>query len=301
MTAKKIEQTSLLVGILVNLLMSCAGILVYRTTHIEALFVDAYFSMITFFSAIVSLIVSKLSSHRNKMFPGGFFVLEPLYSLFQSVLTVVLLSMSLVTVGIKTYAYFAHGEGSVLDIGPVLPYEMVMILLSWGLSYFYKKQNQKIHNLSTMLFAETQGTFVDGMMSLGIGAAAFILFFIQPNSALGFLRYTGDFFITLLLVMLTIKMPLKVIKSAFGEISGKLLLNPEIRGWIDGCLKKHPLQDVKVQKYLVYKVGMSVKIYVFLDAGKAFIDSGQLSQSKAAILKELSKRLEFVHLAFCLS
>ncbi|MFT8916401.1 MAG: cation transporter [Oenococcus sp.] len=300
MTAKKIEQKSLLVGIFVNLLMSCAGILVYHTTHIEALFVDAYFSVITFFSAIVSLIVSKLSGHCNKMFPDGFFVLEPLYSLFQSVLTVVLLSTSLVTVGFKAYAYFMRGEGSVLDVGPILPYEMVMILLSWSLSYFYKKQNQKIHHLSTMLFAETQGTFVDGMMSLGIGVAALILLFIQPNSALGFLRYTGDFFITLLLVLLTIKMPLQVIKSAFGEISGKLLLNPEIHRWIDVCLKKHPLEGIKIKKYFVYKVGMSIKIDVFLDTGKSFIDSSQLSRTKAAILKELSKKLEFVHLAFCL-
>ncbi|MFT8812932.1 MAG: cation transporter, partial [Oenococcus sp.] len=240
MTAKKIEQKSLLAGIFVNFLMSCAGILVYRTTHIEALFVDAYFSVITFFSAIVSLVVSRLSSHRSKMFPGGFFVLEPLYSLFQSVLTVVLLSMSLMAVGLKAYAYFVHGEGSVLDVAPVVPYEMIMILLSWSLSYYYKKENHKIHNLSTMLFSETQGTFVDGTMSLGIGAAALILFFIRPNSSLGFLRYTGDFFITLLLVILTIKMPLQVIRSAFGEISGKLLLNPEIHRWIDICLKKHP-------------------------------------------------------------
>ncbi|MCV3296819.1 MAG: cation transporter [Oenococcus sp.] len=300
MTAKKIEQKSLLAGIFVNLLMSCAGILVYRTTHIEALFVDAYFSVITFFSAIVSLVVSRLSSHRSKMFPGGFFVLEPLYSLFQSVLTVVLLSMSLMAVGLKAYAYFVHGEGSVLDVAPVVPYEMIMILLSWSLSYYYKKENHKIHNLSTMLFSETQGTFVDGTMSLGIGAAALTLFFIRPNSSLGFLRYTGDFFITLLLVILTIKMPLQVIRSAFGEISGKLLLNPEIHRWIDICLKKHPLEGVRIKKYLVYKVGMSIKIYVFLDAGKVFIDSSQLSQTRTAILKELSKRLEFVHLAFCL-
>ncbi|SYW04428.1 putative Cobalt-zinc-cadmium resistance protein [Oenococcus oeni] len=300
MNSKKIEQKALIGGIFVNFLMCCAGVLVYNATQIEALFVDAYFSAITLISGVFSLIVSKISARRSKKFPEGFFVLEPLYSLFQSLLTIVLLAVSLIKVSLKAYRYFVYGQGSLMNVEPVIPYEIVMVLLSLGLSYYYSRQNNKINHLSMMLFSEAKGTLVDGLMSLGIGIFAFILFFIKQSSPFGFLRYTGDFFITSLLIMLTIKMPFQVIKRAFNEICGGLLLDQDMQKWIENCLNKHLLEIVSIKSCLIYKIGMSFRIDVFIKGKAKLIDNEKLSRKKVLILKELSKKLEFVHLEFCL-
>lgn len=52
MTSKKIEQQALIGGIFTNFLMCCAGIIIYNVTHMEALFIDAYFSIITLITGV---------------------------------------------------------------------------------------------------------------------------------------------------------------------------------------------------------------------------------------------------------
>ncbi|MFT8617555.1 MAG: hypothetical protein ABF753_02835 [Lentilactobacillus hilgardii] len=46
MNAKRIEQQSLNRGVIINILMGSAGMLVYAFTHLEALFLDASFVLI---------------------------------------------------------------------------------------------------------------------------------------------------------------------------------------------------------------------------------------------------------------
>lgn len=300
MNSKKIEQQALIVGIFVNLLMCCAGIVVYEITHIEALFIDAYFSVITFSTGIFSFTISKISSKKRTNFPNGLFALEPLYSLFQSLLTICLLFVSLTKVGMKAYKYFIYGQGSLMNVGPVVPYEIVMLVLSFGLSYYYHLQNRRINGMSTMLFSETKGTLVDELMSLGIGLFAFVLSFIDQDSPLGFLKYTGDFFMTALLVSFAIRLPIQVIKRAFTEVCGGLVLDQHIQQSIEACIKKYLFGGLLIKKCLVYKIGMSFRIYVLISSKTKYINNGRLSKIKTLVLKELSKKLSFVNLEFCL-
>ena len=86
MNQKRIEQRGLWLGILINTIMAVSGITVFLITDIEALFVDAYFTVITLVSGMVSIIISKVSSKKSQRFPDGLFVLEPIFSLCQSLL-----------------------------------------------------------------------------------------------------------------------------------------------------------------------------------------------------------------------
>ncbi len=86
--------------------------------------------------------------------------MEPLYSLFQSLLTIVLLAVSLIKVSLKAYRYFVYGQGSLMNVEPVIPYEIVMVLLSLGLSYYYSRQNNKINRLSMMLFRKQKALWL---------------------------------------------------------------------------------------------------------------------------------------------
>lgn len=300
MSNKTIEQKALIGGIFVNILMCIAGITIYEITHIEALFIDAYFSVITLGTGVLSLIISKITARQNAIFPNGLFALEPLYSLFQSLLTIILLIFSLVKVYLKAYKYFMYNQGILMNIKPIIPYELIMLILSLSLSYYYYWNNKKINQVSTMLFSETKGTLTDGLMSLGIGLFAFILLFIKQNSPLAFLRYTGDFFITSLLVLLAIRLPIQIIKRSFIELCGGLTLDFHMKQWIETCLKKYCFKDLIIKKYFVYKVGMSFRIYVFISSKEIYIDNKSALRIKKLILKELSSKISFVHLDFCL-
>lgn len=301
MNQKQIEQRGLKAGICINLIMGIAGISVYFVTQIEALFVDAYFTVITLISGLVSLLISKVSAKVSHRFPNGLFILEPIYSFCQSCLTLFLLVSAFIGVSIKAYMYFAYGQGNVMKVGPVIPYELVMVLLSWGLSWYYNRQNSKISHTSTMLSAETKGTLVDGWMSLGIGIVAVVLSFISEGSSLGFLLYTGDFFVTTALVIMTINIPWRIMKSAFAEINGGPLLNKGIEKIFKDCIKKHLNGFVAIEHFSIYKIGMSFRVYVSIQSRSHSIDTQQLSRQKKAILVELRQRFEFVHLELCLA
>lgn len=164
MNQKNIEQRSLVIGCIWLFAMGVAALTAYFSTRLEALFVDAYFTLITLTTALLSIVISKISTQVSKRFPNGLFVLEPLYAFFQSLLTIVLLLISLMTVSSKAYQYFVYGHGQLLNIAPVIPYEIVMVILSLTLSWFYQLQNKKIHNISTLLSAETKGAMIDGVM-----------------------------------------------------------------------------------------------------------------------------------------
>ena len=111
MNQKKYEQRGLAVGIIFNIMMGTAGIWVYNMTQIEALFVDAYFTVIAVISGIAAIVISKFSKKKSRRFPNGYFMLEPLYAVAKSSLSLGLLLMAVINVSQKAFTYFSNGTG----------------------------------------------------------------------------------------------------------------------------------------------------------------------------------------------
>ncbi|MFT8319889.1 MAG: cation transporter [Bacillus sp. (in: firmicutes)] len=298
MNQKRIEQQGLLAGIIVNLAMGGAGLWVYQLTKIQALFVDAYFTIIALASGIAAIFISKISPKKTKHFPQGLFLLEPLYAIVKSLLSIFLLCASLLTVSKKAFLYFAYGQGEKMNIGPVIPYEIIMVILCLGLSWYYYRQNQKMNGASTLLQAETKGTMIDGIMSAGIGLTALIVFFIKEDSIWSFLLYTGDFFITSILASLTIKTPFRVLKEAFIELSGGKLTDAPIQETIKKRIENHLEASLVLEACTIYKVGMLFKVCAKVKSKTQMVDTKDLLKKKEAIQKELSAHYEFLQLEF---
>ena len=115
------------------------------------------------------------------------------------------------------------GRAGGIETGPVVIYEILTVAVCLGLYLYYRRENRRIRNSSTMLTAECKSTLVDGSMSFGIGVVAVFLWFLPAGGPLDFLHYTGDFFITVALVLLTIKEPFGVLKDAFVERSAECM------------------------------------------------------------------------------
>lgn len=263
MTQKDIEKRALIFTTFMNGLLTCAGLWVYLTTGIQALFLDFFFSFIALVSTFAAIIISKISNKKTRSFPEGLQFLEPLYSVFKAMLIVTLLIFSVVKTAISTYQYFLTGNGTPLNLTPVLPYTIAMFILCSTISINNTIQNKRISNVSTMLRTEAKINFIDGLQSLIIGFATFLLLLTNINGPFGFLYYTGDFFVTTILVIVTIKQPISEIIEAFREIAGGVSKDKSINGFIGNVISKY-LVGAK-HSYYIYKKGMFIKPSIIIE------------------------------------
>ncbi|MDO4913477.1 MAG: cation transporter [Bifidobacteriaceae bacterium] len=211
MQIKRVEHKALILGISVNCISAFVGLVVYFMTGLQAMFLDMAFTAISVLSGFIAALVSKKTVKVTERFPNGFFALEPLYAICKAILTLSLLMFSLIDVTRVAYDYFALGIGETTHMGIVILYEIFTSLQCAVLFWYYNRENRKIHNSSTMLNAESNSTFIDGCMSFGIGVAAAFLYLLPHGTPLEFLHYTADFFITGVIIILTVKEPLVII------------------------------------------------------------------------------------------
>ena len=296
-TQKQIETHALIVSSIVNLIMAVSGLAVFFITNLQSLFLDGFFSFIAFLSNIMALMFAKISNKKNSSYPTGMYFLEPLYGIIKAILMLYLLATTLTEASTTAYQYFAHGIGEAINITPILPYTIIMVILCFGLSYYNKKQNEKINNSSTMLTAESRSNFVDGVISAGVGILIMTLFFININGKLGFFHYTGDFFITLILVLISIKSPIELFLMSVREISGATIKDKEIKKIVRNIVRKEIKEEELDNRFEVYKIGTHIKVVIILND---IVDTDVLSRLKSDATKEIKEKFENVSIEYVL-
>lgn len=297
MIQKEIEHRALIFTTIMNGLITIAGLWVFLTTGIQALFLDFFFSFIALISTLSAAKISKISQKKTKNFPNGLHFLEPLYSVFKTTLVVSLLVFSVFKTAGVTYVYFTTGEGEELNLTPVLPYTIIMFVLCTSVAIFNWTQNKKINRVSTMLQTEAKMNFIDGLQSLVIGIATLLLLLADINGPFGFLYYTGDFFVTAILVLITIKQPISEIINAFHEIVGATTKDKTINNFIRPIIKEK-LGDQKYNCH-IYKVGMFIRAEVILDYD--IHETKWLNVQKKEIIKAVKARYENFNLYYVLN
>lgn len=256
MNQKQIENRVLIVTIFFNAIIAASGIFVYFLTDLQTLFLDGFFSLIALVSTVMAIIISKVSKRKTKYYPHGLYFLEPLYAVFKSVLMIVLMVVALVTASQVAYDYFAYGKGEVMNTAPLPAYAVLMAVLCLGLGLFNRSQYLKTNKTSTILRAEYQTNIIDGLQSVVIGIAIVLLKFVPVDSALGFLHYTGDFFIALLVIIASIKEPVLLFFDAFRELTGGVTKDKKIISVVKEAT------NLEENQFEVYKVGMKIRVCI---------------------------------------
>ena len=296
-TQKEIEKNALIVSSVVNFIIAGAGIFVFILTGLQALFLDGVFSLIAFLSNLMAIVFANVSSKKSSAYPTGKYFLEPLYGILKSILVLFLLAFSLnETIG-TAYDYFALGIGEAININPVLPYSILMVIMCFSLSYFNKKQNAKINNASTMLMAESKSNLIDGIISAGVGILIALLLLVDINGALGFLHYTGDFFITLILVIISIKEPIIVFGISLRELSGATVKDEKIKKIVREIVRKEIKEENLDNRFEVYKIGKHIKIVIILND---IPETEILSRLKSDSIKEIKEKFDDVSIEYVL-
>ncbi|MDW8750629.1 cation transporter [Streptococcus suis] len=298
MDPKKIEVRSLTISALVNGLSGLAGLAVYIMTDLNALLLDSVFSLIAFVSSLVAFYISKNSHRKTATFPQGLHFLEPLYAIMKSLATLLLLVFAVLETSATAFAYFVHGIGHQMTTGPVIPYTSIMLFVCFGLYGYNRYMNQKIGNISTIIAAEAKGNLIDGLISAAIGIAFLFLAFIPNKSPLDFLHYTGDFFVTLALALISFKEPLTLLISSFKELAHGTVHLPEIQECLYEILEQY-LEETEDVDIHIYKQGMQVKIKIHLQDVEHDI-MRQLVAKKPHILDTLKQYHEYITVEYAL-
>lgn len=298
MNRKIIERQSLIVSVAVNFIIGISGLLIYIVTNLNALLLDGVFSLIAFVSSLAALFISRNSHRTTESFPNGMYFLEPLYGILKSIATLLLLIITLLETSASAYAYFIHNEGQAMVTGPVLPYTIAMVILCFGLGTYNSAQNKKINNMSTMLAAESRGNYIDGLISAGVGVAIIALSLVDINGPLGFLHYTGDFFITLVLVAISLKDPLSVLSYSFKEFARSTVQSDDIYDTVLEIF--HQVLNSQADKLdiLIFKQGMyiKVKIHILTPEDLQLVDT--LASKKSEFADLLAQEFDHCSLEF---
>lgn len=298
MNKKAIEKKALLVSSLTNLVTGLAGLVIYIVTDLNFLLLDSVFSVLAFISSVAAFFISKHSHRKTEQFPNGLYFLEPLYGVLKSIATLMLLLITLLETSATAYAYFVDGQGQVMETGPVLPYTITMVVLCFGLSIYNRQMNKKIGGISTMIEAESRGSFVDGLISLGIAIAMCLLYLIDVKSPLGFLHYTGDFFITVALVACSFKEPLTILIHSFKEFARSTVQNDDIKEAVFAVFDRQLPAHQDELDILIFKQGMYIKVKVHITSvvDPHFVEI--LAEKKAELLNELRQTFDHLELEF---
>ena len=221
--------------------------------------------------------------------------MEPLYSICKTLLIVTLLVWSVGKTGVAAYVWFTTGKGEMLNLSPVLPYTVTMFVLCTTVSLTNYRANRSINGVSTMLRTEAKMNFIDGLQSGVIGVATFLLL-ADPVGPFGFMYYTGDFFVTAILVAVTIKQPVSEIVDAFREIVGGVTSDTELTDFACEVLERN-LPGVAYHAE-VYKQGMFVEVVVTLDQPPSDDLAHQLDAARPLAVAELRERYDNVCLTY---
>ncbi|WP_291531423.1 cation transporter [Bifidobacterium sp. UBA4282] len=298
MQHKQIERKALGVGIIINILMVVAGAIVFFMTGLKAMFLDTTFTVISVVSGLVATYLSSRTVRTTERFPNGMFALEPIYAICKAIFTLSLLVFSFLDVAQVAWDYFVLGVGERASFGPVVIYQILTVATCFGLLMYYRRQNARIGDSSMMLRAEAQSTLVDGMISFGIGLAAVVLVLLPAGGPLDFLHYTGDFFITTVIVILAVKEPVEVLRDAFVELVGGVHDDDETNTFVEQAAQRHLPANTEYEKTMIFKTGMNYTVDVYLASTGESIDVADLVECRRSLERELKHRLHIVDVDF---
>ena len=163
---------------------------------------------------------------------------------------------------------------------------------------FYRRQYKKTKETSIILAAEAKNTLIDTLMSGAIGIGVLFLSIIPEDSQFAFLLYTGDFWITLFLVLFTIREPITVCKNAFIELSNGVVTDEDVKSSIEEVVEKNLPEDMEIRSCHIHKTGMSFRILIEVDSKKEMINKTELMEKSKTIKQELASEYENVKVNF---
>tara|TARA_B110000196_G_scaffold309261_1_gene310728 strand:- start:4154 stop:4885 length:732 start_codon:yes stop_codon:yes gene_type:complete len=237
-----------------------------------------------------------IKSKSTEIFPFGQYVYEALFSFGKGLMVIGILLVALI-MSISRISHYLNGSPvDVLNTGSVLIYTVVMLAMCVPLALYCRHENKKINNASMILRAEYIGSKTDAIMSFSTGAVLFSIGFLDIDGRFGFLYYTRDAILVIVLVLFLVKDPIILARDSFVEMAGGTLQDKKEKQKIEGILNGCLTLDLIKESY-ISKTGSNYFVVVYISAKEIDgIGFEKLEHLKQKTLEAL--RLKYQHVMF---
>lgn len=286
-TANHIEVKGLIGGVIANLLMAVAGWYAYSTTNSDALLLDGNFSFIAAITTWISIFIVRRKHNRTDTFPFGSYFYESFFVFFKGLLILGVTIGAMFENSIKIIDFINGETFEILNPQPILVYSVVMVLICFVLSYYYNYCNKQINGQSSILGVGSKEFYIDGFLSLAVGAALLLTTRVDPESSLSFLLYIGDAIVVILVSLFLIKVPVGIIKNAVIEMGAGVLQNQSEKEDILEKVKSKLPVDFELSKYYISKTGSLYLVVLYIAPTTNDINVNQIDVTRKAIIEDL--------------
>lgn len=256
MNNARLEQNSIYLSIGGALFLAILGISFGLAVQSGAVLLDAFFNVITFVMALITLWISRLLKRPDgQRFQFGYKGFSPLLNLCKSLL---ILGLSLFALG-SSAAALLHG-GRHLDAGVVVIYAAIAattcLIVSITHTIIAKKTG------SPLVRVDSKNWMINGVIGLSVGIVFSIVNLIKGTSFGWFVPY-ADPAIVVILVLLTLPVPAKVILESLQQLllaAPQTALQKRINDLLDVATTKFPC----AKRYLrMTEVGEALYLHLY--------------------------------------
>ncbi|MCG8307811.1 MAG: cation transporter [Cytophagales bacterium] len=278
----KNEAQGIKISLYGALFLAILGISFSLITGSQAVLLDGVFNCIAVFTAWFALKISRMMEEPfSERLPVGYVAFEPFYILIKG-LIVFGLSATVMTTSMLTLL----SGGNELKFGVVLIYIGIASIANITI-YLVIKTRAKT-STSPMLILEKENWLINMLVTLSI-AASFVLVILLKDGVLKPVTVYIDQIIVIAVVLISIPVPIKAIRSGFKELMlfgvDRPLYN-KIRELIRSATAPFPEEN---QKIFVVKTGRKYWISLFINPSGATIKTTLPDEIKDRIVKDLEK------------
>ncbi|CCK77583.1 conserved hypothetical protein [Oleispira antarctica RB-8] len=294
MTGHIAEKKALYASAVINLMMAFSGWLAYHYSNSQAILLDGNYSFIAFFVTLIAIRITLIKTKLTETFPFGQYVYEALFSFGKGLMVIGILLVALIMSISRISHYLNDSPVNVLNTSTVLIYTIVMLSMCIPLAWYCQHENKKVNNSSMILRAEYIGSKTDAIMSFLTGIVLFSIGFLDIDGRFGFLYFTGDAILVIVLVLFLVKDPVILARDSFVEMAGGTLQNKNEKQKIEAILKEVLTFDLMKSSY-ISKTGSNYFIVAYVSAQDIDeIGFEQLEYLKKETLVALKKNYRYV-------
>jgi len=263
-----IERRSLSIGKWANLLMAGLGIAAAYASHSDALLVDGLYSGVNFVSAIIAGRISvSILRPADRRYPFGYDAYEALYVKYRSLVLLGVMAFAAFGAVAKIIAYARGQQVPELVFGPILVYVVWMVVICFGLAWWYHRSWQQSGRRSELLKTESRAAVVDGAISAGAGAGLLSAALLR-GTALEFIVPISDSIMVLIMCACILGEPIRMFLGSLREVAGGAAgagITQEVLACTQELLQGRPFVVLEVA---VTKMGRSYFVLPYLKPEK---------------------------------
>ncbi len=236
--SRRLEQFSINLSIAITILIATVGLTVGSWIRSDAVMLDGFFNLVSFFMALASLWITRiLAKPEGKVFNFGYAGFVPLLNLCKGLMT---FSVSIFAFAGSVGSLFRGGVQTKAGIAVFYALFAATVCLTVAL---YQRNLAKKSN-SPIVQVDAQNWLINGMIGLSVGVAFSLVTWLEKSSFANLAPY-ADPVIVIILVSLAIPIPIKVILTSLKQLmlgAPELKIQDKAQKLIAETIKRFPCQ-----------------------------------------------------------